>query len=50
MKEYYLLSSKGDSMYSRHVVLEMHDVAKDQPVRLAHWMAASNRLTCLFLA
>lgn len=48
-KQYHLFS-EGDSMYSRHVVLEMHDIAEDQPVRLAHWMAASNRLTYWFLA
>jgi hypothetical protein len=28
----------------------MHNVAKDQPVRLAHWMAANNWLTGWFLA
>ena len=36
-------------MYSRYVVLEMHDNIKDQSVRLAHRMATDHRLTDWFL-
>ena len=31
-----LLYSKIDSMYVRDMVFEMHNVIKDQPLRLAH--------------
>jgi hypothetical protein len=44
-----LLHSKIDLIYVRDMIFEMHNVIKDQPLRLAHWMVAVYLLAWWYL-